>query len=42
MGLGLVLAVTPADVEAVRSQLPQALAVGEVVGQATERRVVVE
>ena len=40
----LLLVVSPAaaDVEAVRSQLPEALVVGEVVGQATERRVVVE
>ncbi len=31
MGLGIVLAVAAADVEAVRSQLPGALVVGEVV-----------
>jgi phosphoribosylformylglycinamidine cyclo-ligase len=38
MGLGLVLAVDPSDVDAVRSALPQALVVGEVVrGEGDER-----
>ncbi len=32
MGLGIVLAVAASDAEAVRSQLPGALVVGEVVG----------
>ncbi len=31
MGLGIVLAVAPADADAVRSKLPGALAMGEVV-----------
>ncbi len=40
MGLGLVLAVAPADVEAICSQLPEALAVGEVVRGQRDARVV--
>ncbi|MFQ6020341.1 MAG: AIR synthase-related protein, partial [Dehalococcoidia bacterium] len=39
MGLGLVLAVSPADVDAVRSQLPEAMVVGEVV-RGEEKRVI--
>ncbi|MCH8949181.1 MAG: phosphoribosylformylglycinamidine cyclo-ligase [Chloroflexi bacterium] len=37
MGLGLVLAVDPPDVDAVRAALPEALVVGEVVADADER-----
>ncbi|MCH8064396.1 MAG: phosphoribosylformylglycinamidine cyclo-ligase [Chloroflexi bacterium] len=37
MGLGLVLAVDPADVDAVRAAVPEALVVGEVVADAGER-----
>jgi len=40
MGLGMILACAPADVEAVRAQAPEALVVGVVVGQADEKRVV--
>ena len=42
MGLGLVLAVEPSEVAAVRSALPEALLVGEVVRQAGDARVKVE
>ncbi len=42
MGLGLVLAVDPARVAAVRSALPEALVVGEVVAAEGERRVRLE
>ena len=42
MGLGLVLAVEPSEVAAVRSALPEALVVGEVVRQAGDARVQVE
>ncbi len=38
MGIGLVLAVAPADLDSVRSQLPQALVVGEVVRGTGDRR----
>jgi phosphoribosylaminoimidazole (AIR) synthetase len=34
MGIGIVLAVAPEDVEAVRAQLPEALTIGEVVSGA--------
>ncbi len=37
MGLGLVLAVDPPDVDAVRAALPEALVAGEVVADADER-----
>ena len=37
MGLGLVLAVDPAEVDAVRAAVPEALVVGEVVADAGER-----
>ncbi len=40
MGLGIVLAVAPADVQAVRSQLREALAVGEVVAASGDERFV--
>ncbi len=40
MGLGMVLAVAPADVVAVRSQLPEALVVGEVVRGSSDERFV--
>ena len=40
MGLGMILACAPADVEAVRAQAPEARVVGVVVGQADEKRVV--
>ncbi len=39
MGLGLVLAVDPSDAAAVRSALPEALAIGEVVSQEGDARV---
>ncbi|MDP3768519.1 MAG: phosphoribosylformylglycinamidine cyclo-ligase [Dehalococcoidia bacterium] len=42
MGLGLVLAVDPSDVDAVRSSVPDALLVGEVVRQESEERVIIE
>jgi phosphoribosylformylglycinamidine cyclo-ligase len=42
MGLGMVLACAPADVEAVRAQVAEALVVGEVVGQAGEQRVIID
>ena len=42
MGLGLVLAVDPADVDTVRSAVPDALVVGEVVRQEGAERVRVE
>jgi phosphoribosylformylglycinamidine cyclo-ligase len=42
MGLGMVLACAPADVEAVRAQAPEALVVGEVIAQKEARRVVID
>ncbi len=42
MGLGLVLAVDPSEVEAVRSSLPEALVVGEVVRAEGDERVRIE
>jgi hypothetical protein len=42
MGLGIVFAVDPSDAAAVRSALPEALLVGEVVGQSGDQRVVLE
>jgi phosphoribosylformylglycinamidine cyclo-ligase len=42
MGLGMVLVCDPSDVEAVRSQVREALVVGEVIGQASAQRVIVE
>jgi phosphoribosylformylglycinamidine cyclo-ligase len=42
MGLGMVLACAPADVEAARAQAPEALVVGEVLGQKGEGRVITE
>jgi len=40
MGLGMVLVVAPADVESIRSQLPEALVVGDVVKTKGDARVV--
>ena len=40
MGLGMVLAVAPEDVDAVRSQVPEALLVGEVVRGMGDERVI--
>jgi phosphoribosylformylglycinamidine cyclo-ligase len=42
MGLGMIVACAPQDVEAVRAQLPDALVVGEVVAQKGEQRAVIE
>jgi phosphoribosylformylglycinamidine cyclo-ligase len=42
MGLGMIMACAPEDVEAVREQVPEALVVGEVIAQKGERRVVIE
>ena len=42
MGLGMILACAPADVEAVRAQAPEALVVGEVIAQKSEQRVVID
>jgi phosphoribosylformylglycinamidine cyclo-ligase len=42
MGIGLVLAVDPAHVAAVRAALPEAVVVGEVVAAKGERRVMLE
>ena len=42
MGLGLVLAVDPSDVDAVRSAVPDALVVGEVVRQEGAERVAID
>ena len=42
MGLGMVVACAPEDVEAVRAQVPEALVVGEVVAHKGERRAVIE
>jgi phosphoribosylformylglycinamidine cyclo-ligase len=42
MGLGMILACAPADMEAVRAQAPEALVVGEVVEQESERRMIIE
>ena len=41
MGLGLIVACAPEDAEAVRAQLPEALAVGEVIAQKGEPRAVI-
>lgn len=41
MGLGLVVAVAPADVDAVRAKLPEAIVVGEVVRAEGEKRTVI-
>ncbi|MBI1886278.1 MAG: phosphoribosylformylglycinamidine cyclo-ligase [Chloroflexi bacterium] len=40
MGIGMIVAVSPADAEAVRSALPEAVVVGEVVRGAGERKVI--
>jgi phosphoribosylformylglycinamidine cyclo-ligase len=42
MGLGMILACAPADVEAVRAQAPEALAVGEVIAQKGEQRAIID
>ena len=42
MGLGMVLACAPEDVEAVRRQVGEALVVGEVIAQKDARRVVID
>jgi phosphoribosylformylglycinamidine cyclo-ligase len=42
MGLGMVLACAPEDVEAVRAQVPEALVVGEVIAQKGDRRAIIE
>ena len=42
MGLGMVLACAPTDVEAVRASVPEALVVGEVIAQSGKRRVIIE
>jgi phosphoribosylformylglycinamidine cyclo-ligase len=42
MGLGMIMACAPADVETMRAQVPEALVVGEVVTQEGEKRVIVE
>lgn len=42
MGLGIIVACAPADVEPVRGKVPEALVVGEVVAQKGERRVIIE
>ncbi|MGD0205365.1 MAG: phosphoribosylformylglycinamidine cyclo-ligase [Dehalococcoidia bacterium] len=41
MGLGMVLACAPGDVEAVRANVPEALVVGEVIAQKDERRAII-
>ncbi len=41
MGIGLVVAVAPSDVDAVRAKLPEALVVGEVVQAEGEKRVTI-
>jgi phosphoribosylformylglycinamidine cyclo-ligase len=42
MGLGMIVACAPQDVDALRAQLPEALVVGEVIAQKGERRAVIE
>jgi phosphoribosylformylglycinamidine cyclo-ligase len=42
MGLGMIVACAPKDVEALCTQLPEALLVGEVVAQKGEQRAVIE
>jgi len=42
MGLGMIVACAPQDMDALRAQLPEALVVGEVVAQKGERRAVIE
>ena len=41
LGIGLVVAVAPAYVDAVRAKLPEAFVVGEVVGVSGDERVVI-
>ncbi len=41
MGLGMIVACAPQDVDALRAQLPEALVVGEVVAHKGERRAVI-
>ncbi len=41
MGLGLVVAVAPSDVDAVREKLPEAIVAGEVIGTDGEERVTI-
>ncbi len=42
MGLGMIVACSPQDVDALRAQLPEALVVGEVVAHKGERRAIIE
>ena len=42
MGLGMIVACAPQDVDALRAQLPEALVVGEVIAHKGERRAVIE
>jgi len=42
MGLGMIVVCAPEDVEAVRSQVPEALVVGEVIARKGEQRVAIE
>jgi len=42
MGLGLVFAVDPSDVAAIRSEVPEAFVVGEVIRQTGENRTIIE
>jgi phosphoribosylformylglycinamidine cyclo-ligase len=42
MGLGMILACAPADVEAVRAQAPEALVVGEIIAQKGEQRAIID
>ena len=42
MGLGMIVACAPEDVETLRAQLPEAVVVGEVVAQKGEKRVIIE
>jgi phosphoribosylformylglycinamidine cyclo-ligase len=42
MGLGMMLACAPADVEAVRAQAPETLMVGEVIAQKGEQRAIID
>jgi len=42
MGLGMIAACAPEDVETVRAQVPQALLVGEVIAQKAKQRVVID
>ena len=41
MGIGLVVAVAPSDVDTVRAKLPEAIVAGEVVEAKGEERVVI-